>query len=69
MVRDLLENHDLAGKSREYVDLMLGVPCGRDSDRNGKYTYWAGTDGVIDDMWLEVQFEGDSVVSVRYIPD
>ena len=33
MVRDLLDNHDLAGKPRESIDAMLGVPPGCDSVR------------------------------------
>ena len=69
MVRDLLDNHSLVGKSRESIDTMLGVPTGRDSVRNDKYIYWAGSDGVIDDMWLEIEFVGDTVVSIRYVPD
>jgi len=69
MVRGLLKNHDLAGKSRKFVDEMLGVPEVRDSVRNGKYLYWAGSDGVIDDMWLDVHFDNDTVVSVDYVPD
>ena len=69
MVLDLLNNHDLVGKSRESIDTMLGVPRGRDSVRNGKYIYWAGSDGVIDDMWLELEFSADTVVSRKYYPD
>ncbi|MEZ6031749.1 MAG: hypothetical protein R3C17_01475 [Planctomycetaceae bacterium] len=69
MIRDLLDNHDLVGKSRESIDAMLGVPNGRDSVRNGKYIYWAGSDGVIDDMWLEIEFSADTVVSRKYYPD
>ena len=44
----------------------MGPP---DLDRNGTHVYWAGTDGVIDDMWLEVDFENDGVLDVRYVPD
>ena len=66
MVRDLLNNHDLVGKSRESIDTMLGVPGGV---RNGNYIHWAGSDGVIDDMWLEIEFSADTVVSRKYYPD
>jgi hypothetical protein len=69
MVRDLLDNHDLVGKSRESIDTMLGIPSGCDSIGNGKYIYWAGLDGVIDDMWLEIEFSADTVVSRKYCPD
>jgi len=69
MVRDFLDNHDLAGASRDEINTMLGLPSGRDSIRNGKYIYWAGTDGIIDDIWLEIGFENETVVSVRYVPD
>jgi hypothetical protein len=68
MVRDLLDNHDLVGASRDEVNTMLGLPTGRDSIQGDKYIYWVGTD-VIDDMWLEIVFENDSVVSVHYVPD
>jgi len=68
-IRDLLDNHDLAGASRDEVNAMLGVPSGRDLIQDGKYIYWAGTDGVIDDMWLEIEFENEKVVSIRYVPD
>ncbi len=69
MVRDLLDSYDLVGQSRESIDIMLGEPRGCDSVRNGKYVYWAGSDGVIDDMWLEIEFSDDTVVSLRYCPD
>ena len=69
MIRDLLDNKVLVGKSRESIDAMLGVPRGRDSVRNGIYIYWAGSDGVIDDMWLEIEFSADTVVSRKYYPD
>jgi len=66
MVHDLLENHDLAGESHEVVRTLLGAPRGRDSVRNGTYIYWAGTDGVIDDMWLEISFDNELVVAVHH---
>jgi hypothetical protein len=69
MVDDLLKNQQLLGLSREEVQQLLGVPSGRDSIRDGKYVYWAGTDSVIDDMWLEIDFEFGSVVATRYVPD
>ncbi len=69
MVRGLLENHNLEGASRESVDALLGVPKGRDSAQKGKYIYWAGTDGVIDDMWLEIEFKDETVVSMHLAPD
>jgi len=69
MVRDFLDNHNLVGASRDDVNIMLGLPSGRDSIRNGKYIYSAGTDGVIDDMWLEIGFENETVISIRYVPD
>ncbi len=69
MVRDFLDKHDLVGASRDEINTMLGLPNGRDSIRNGKYIYWVGTDGIIDDIWLEIGFENETVVSVRYVPD
>lgn len=69
MVRDLIENHNLEGASRESVDALLGVPKGRDSVQKGKYIYWAGTDGIIDDRWLEIEFENRIVVSMCYVSD
>ena len=69
MIRDLLDNHNLVGKSRESIETRLGVPRGRDSVWNSKYMYWAGSDGAIDDMWLEIEFSDDTVVSRKYYPD
>lgn len=66
MVSDLIAKGKLDGVSRADVDTILGVP---DSIRGDKYIYWAGTDGVIDDMWLEVTFADDRVVDVRHVPD
>jgi len=68
MVRSLLAR-DLQGATRAEIDTMLGVPSGRDSARPDLYIYWAGTDGVIDDMWLELQFVDDRVNAVSYGPD
>ncbi|MEZ6035726.1 MAG: hypothetical protein R3C17_21725 [Planctomycetaceae bacterium] len=55
--------------SRGDIDEILGKPRGGDSFSEGKYIYWAGTDGVIDDMWLEIDFETDIVIATRYVPD
>jgi hypothetical protein len=69
MVRNLLGEHQLVGMSRGDIDDMLGKPSDRDSIRHGTYIYWAGTDGVIDDMWLNITFENDIVTATRYVPD
>lgn len=69
MVRDLINGQNLIAKSRSSIDTMLGVPKGRDSERDGKYIYWLGSDGVIDDLWLEIDFVDDTVVSLHYAPD
>ena len=70
MVSDLLTKNTLAGASRAEVETMLGVPSdGPDSIIADRYVYWAGTDGVIDDMWLEVTFSEDRVTDVRHVPD
>lgn len=70
MVSDLVSNRMLDGASRTDVERMLGVPSnGPDSIIAGRYVYWAGTDGVIDDMWLEVTFAEDRVADVRHVPD
>ena len=70
MVSDLLADGKLDGATRADVDRMLGVPStGPDSIIGDKYVYWAGTDGVIDDMWLEVTFADDRVVDIGHVPD
>jgi hypothetical protein len=69
MIHSLLGEYQLLGISRGDVDEMLGKPSGRDSIREGNYIYWAGTDGGIDDMWLEIDFENDIVTATRYLPD
>lgn len=69
MVRDLLDNHKLRGLSRDSIDKLLGTPTGRDSIHDGNYIYWAGSDGVIDDMRLEINFDGDVVASRSFGPD
>ena len=69
MVQDLLDNHQLVGLHREEIHAMLGRPQGRDSIHNGTYIYWAGTDGVIDDLWLEIDFDNDTASAARYVPD
>jgi hypothetical protein len=66
MIRDLLAQHLLDGKSQNEVLAILGAP---DSTSDQRLIYWAGTDGVIDDMWLEVGFQNGNVVAVRYYPD
>jgi hypothetical protein len=66
MVDDLLSRHLLDRMNTAEVDSLLGPP---DSKRNGTYAFWAGSDGVIDDMWLEVDYEKDRVIHVRHVPD
>ncbi len=69
MVQSLLANHDLQGEHRDTINDLLGVPTGRDSVIGERYVYWAGTDGVIDDMWLEITFTNDRVADIQYVPD
>lgn len=69
MVHDLLTNHTLKGKNHAQIDDLLGKPQPPDSVRDGHYIYRTGTDGVIDDMWLELRFEADRVVEVLHYPD
>lgn len=69
MVDDLLVRRLLEGMSRAEVDALLGPPTPPDSVREGTYVYWAGSDGVIDDAWLEIEFENDVVRNVRYCSD
>ncbi len=70
MIESLLRDHKLVGAARESIDDLLGVPsASRDSVIGDRYIYWAGSDGVIDDMWLEIRFADDHVVDARYIPD
>ena len=69
MVCDLLDRNELVGMSRQDVDDTLGRPEGRDSVHNGNYSYWGGTDGIVDDMWLEIDFKDDVVTATRYVPD
>ena len=70
MVQNLLADYDLKAKSRDDIDELLGVSTAPpDAVVGDQYIYWAGTDGVIDDMWLEITFKQDQVVDVRYVPD
>jgi hypothetical protein len=66
MVKDLLAKHLLEGKSRDEVQALLGAP---DSTGDQRLIYWAGTDGVIDDMWLALVLQNGKVVAVKYYPD
>jgi hypothetical protein len=72
MIDDLLSNVPLKGMRRSQIDELLGDPGGpdnRDSIRENHYIYWTGSDGVIDDWWLDLTFEDDQVVDVRHSPD
>ncbi len=70
MIDSLLADHSLDGASRDDIDSLLGVPStSPDSVFGDRYVYWAGTDGMIDDMWLEITFTDDLVADVRYVPD
>jgi hypothetical protein len=70
MVRSLLDDHNLVGMDRLEIHELLGAPSPpRDAIINGRYVYWAGTDGMIDDMWFEVLFTDDTVSHVRHVPD
>ena len=66
MVDDLLSKRILDHLSRAEVETLLGPPA---SVRDGVYVYWAGTDGVIDDLWLEIEFQDGRVSQARCIPD
>ena len=55
----------LIGKTRSEVVTVLGPPEDRQPDR---WLYWAGTN-VIDDLWLEIDFRNDRVVTARRRPD
>ncbi|MFO0914048.1 MAG: hypothetical protein U0795_13905 [Pirellulales bacterium] len=69
MIRSLLAQQQIVGMSRGEVDRMLGEPDNRDSVGQGSYLYCVGSDGVIDDMWLTIDFQDDRAVAVRYVPD
>lgn len=69
MIRSLLAQQQMVGMSRGEVDRMLGEPDNADSVGQGSYLYRVGSDGVIDDMWLTIDFQDDRVVAVRYVPD
>lgn len=55
MVDDLLRGERLKGKTREEVVELLG---GDAEARGASLVYRVGSDGVIDDVWLDVVFEG-----------
>lgn len=66
MVADLLANHSLIGIDPNALEARLGPADSRLGDH---WLYWAGTDGVIDDMWLDLTIQGGKVVAVKYYPD
>ena len=66
MVADLLANHSLVGIPSDELDAQLGPPDSRLGDH---WIYWAGTDGIIDDMWLDLTVQGGKVAAVKYYPD
>lgn len=68
MVDDLLISYELKEMSRKQVEQLLGKPTGHDSIQGNRYIYWAGYAGI-DDMWLEIQFDGNQVAEVHHRPD
>jgi len=66
MVDDLLKGERLKGKTREEVVELLG---GDGEARGASLVYRVGSDGVIDDVWLEVVFEGERFREARMCPD
>jgi hypothetical protein len=66
MVNDLLASRILNDAKQADVESLLGPPA---TVRNGVYVYWAGTDGVIDDMWLEIEFKESRVSQAKWVPD
>jgi hypothetical protein len=68
MVGDLMTNYELVGSPRERIHMLLGQPKNTSPDRT-TYYYWTGTDGGIDDMWLEVTFQNEIVTAFKHRPD
>jgi hypothetical protein len=71
MVDDLIENYDLDGQSREFIDELLG-PARSGFLGNCDYVYWLGPErGVIsiDSEWLCINFDGDVVRDHKIISD
>ena len=66
MVDDLLQQKQLDGLSMTEVVHMLGPPS---HVGNETHVYWTGSDGGIDDMWLEIHFHDDIVAETRHVPD
>jgi hypothetical protein len=61
MVDDLLDNVKLEGRTRDYVDSLLGPPTGPVRSLGGDcdYVYWLGPERSffsIDSEWLCVRF-------------
>ena len=69
MVGDLLDRHQLVGMSRTEINELLGKPNGTDSNQDDSYVYRTGTDGGIDDLWLEIDFADGIVTAIRHVPD
>jgi hypothetical protein len=69
MIDDLLTNHTLKGQNREQINDLLGKPQAPDTVGEAKSIYEISSDGIMDDMWLELRFDADRVVEVRYYPD
>jgi len=66
MIEDLLRGERLMGKTRKEVVDLLGE--GGEA-KESALVYRVGSDGLIDDVWLEVVFEGDVCREARAYPD
>jgi len=71
MARDLLWRQGLVGKSRAWVDELLGEPTRADRNRRGfEYLYRLGPEGGLFGMdyeYLAIKFERDKVVEARIV--
>ncbi|MFO1019541.1 MAG: hypothetical protein U0903_02395 [Planctomycetales bacterium] len=66
MLTDMVAKRSLIGLDKKSVLSLLGDPA---NDDEKSLTYRVGTDGVIDDWWLTINFENGRVSSARDYPD
>lgn len=66
MIEDLLRGERLKGMTKKEVVVLLGEGS---EAKESALVYRVGSDGMIDDVWLEVVFEGDRCQGARVYPD
>lgn len=70
MVQNLLSNHDLVGKSKEQIRVLLGEPKNEfETYSKDNFSYFLGSNKIfgLDVNYLSITFEEDIVASVEMV--